>query len=78
MEYEGRTVSSLMCFPALTYTRGVYSSSTDDTLERCRPQKHSAQATRPADSTEVDHWETVDHQYMALESLFKHAVKYLR
>lgn len=53
MEYEGRTFSSLMCFPALSYTRGVYSR--DDTLERCRPQKHSAQATRLADSTQVHH-----------------------
>lgn len=57
-----------MCFPALSYTRGVYSSCTDDTLERCRPQKHSAQATWLADSAEVDHWETVEHKYMVLIS----------
>lgn len=66
MQYEGRTVGSLMCFPALSCSRGVYSSSTDDTLQRCRPQKHSAQATRLADGSEVDHWETAEHKYMVL------------
>lgn len=55
MEYEGKAVSSLMCFPALSYPGGVYSSSRDDTLERCRLQKHSGQATRLADGAEVDH-----------------------
>lgn len=55
MEYEGRTVGSLMCFPALSYSGGVYSSSPDDTLQCSRPQKHSAPATRLADATEVDH-----------------------
>lgn len=54
MEEEGRTVSRLMCFPAPSCSRGVYSSSADDTLQRSRPQKHSAPATRLADGPEVD------------------------
>lgn len=80
MEYEGTAVSSLMCFPALSYTRGVYSSSTDDTLERCRLQTHSGQATRLADSEKwtterppnINTWRS-----FLLKRSFKHAVKYL-
>lgn len=66
MEYEGRTVGSLMCFPALSYARGVYSSSTDDTLQRRRPQKHSTQAAWLTDGPEVDQRETAEHKYVPL------------